>query len=309
MTMLVEACGVTIGFGGFVAVADADLTLAPGATLGLVGESGSGKSSLAKALIGLVPIRAGSIQIAGHDLARFGRKMLAAEAQILLQDAMASLSPRLRVAELIAEPLRIHGRKPDIKAAPIEQLGLSALLDRYPHELSGGQAKRVALARALVLRPKLLIADEPTAGLDVSVQGELVNLLAALRAEHGLGLILVSHDLSVIRSAADRIAVMYLGRIVEAGPADRLFAAPAHPYTAALLAAAPAIDPERRRTLPRLAGEVPNPFAPPAGCAFHPRCSRAEARCRAERPLPASMAHGGVAACHFPLTGIEDPRH
>jgi peptide/nickel transport system ATP-binding protein len=303
MKTLVEACGVTIGFGRLVAVADADLTVAPGTSLGLVGESGSGKSSLAKALMGLVPIRAGTIRIAGHDLAGLSRKTLAAAAQILLQDATASLSPRLRVAELIAEPLRIQGRKPDAGAAPIERLGLSALLDRYPHELSGGQAKRVALARALVLAPKLLIADEPTAGLDVSVRGELVNLLAELRAERGLGLILVSHDLSVIRSAADRIAVMYLGRIVEAGPTNRIFAAPAHPYTAALLAAAPAIDPGRRRTLPRLAGEVPSPFAPPAGCAFHPRCPQAQARCRAERPLPAPTAEGGAAACHFPLTG------
>jgi peptide/nickel transport system ATP-binding protein len=308
VSTLLEAEGVTIGFGRLIAVADASLTVAAGETLGLVGESGSGKSTLARALIGLLPLRAGRVLIEGEAIAgldRAGRKRLRRRAQIVLQDAAASLSPRFTVAALLAEPLRIHGLPADRLAPLVERLGLSDLGSRYPHELSGGQAKRVALARALALAPRLLVADEPTAGLDVSVQGEVLNLLADLPDRPAL--LLVSHDLSVVRRVADRVAVLYLGRIVETGPADALFGAPAHPYSAALIAAAPVIDPERRRPRPELAGEPPSPFAPPPGCAFHPRCPRAADPCRRSRPEPAPVGPARLAACHFPLTVSEPP--
>jgi oligopeptide transport system ATP-binding protein len=305
MTALLAAEGVGIGFGRLTAVADASLTLGAGETLGLVGESGSGKSSLAKALIGLVPLRAGRVLIEGRDIAgldRAGRLGLRRRAQIVLQDAAASLSPRFTVARLIAEPLRIHGMAQARMAPLVERLGLAALLARYPHELSGGQAKRVALARALVLEPKLLVADEPTAGLDISVQGEMLNLLARLRERLGLGLLLVSHDLAVIRRVSDRIAVLYLGRIVETGPTRAVFRQPAHPYSAGLIASTPVIDPERRQRRRALDGELPSPFAPPPGCAFHPRCPQARELCRRVTPTPAAVGEDRAASCHFPLT-------
>jgi oligopeptide transport system ATP-binding protein len=305
MTALLAAEGVGIGFGRLTAVADASLTLGAGETLGLVGESGSGKSSLAKALIGLVPLRAGRVLIEGRDIAgldRAGRLGLRRRAQIVLQDAAASLSPRFTVARLIAEPLRIHGMAQARMAPLVERLGLAALLARYPHELSGGQAKRVALARALVLEPKLLVADEPTAGLDISVQGEMLNLLARLRERLGLGLLLVSHDLAVIRRVSDRIAVLYLGRIVETGPTRAVFRQPAHPYSAGLIASTPVIDPERRQRRRALDGELPSPFAPPPGCAFHPRCPQARELCRRVTPTPAVVGEDRAASCHFPLT-------
>jgi peptide/nickel transport system ATP-binding protein len=301
MNALLDAVGVTVAFGRLTAVADASLSVEAGETLGLVGESGSGKSTLAKALIGLLPVRAGQIRLDGEPIARLGRKRLRRRAQIVLQDAAASLSPRFTVAQLLAEPLRIHGLSDEDLAPLVKRLGLAGLTDRYPHELSGGQAKRVALARALALAPRLLVADEPTAGLDVSIQGEMLNLLAGWRDR--LGLLLVSHDLSVIRRVSDRVAVLYLGRIVETGPAAALFERPAHPYSAALIAAAPVIDPTRSRPRPALAGEPPSPFAPPPGCAFHPRCPRAQGLCRETRPTLAPVAAVRKAACHFPLTG------
>jgi oligopeptide transport system ATP-binding protein len=304
MTALLAAENVTIGFGRLVAVTDATLALAAGETLGLVGESGSGKTTLAKALIGLAPVRAGRILIAGEPVAgrdRAGRMMLRRQTQIVPQDAAASLSPRFTVSQLIAEPLRIHALKGAAMAGLIDRLGLGALIDRFPHELSGGQAKRVALARALVLEPKLLVADEPTAGLDISVQGEMLNFLNELRRTLDLGLLLVSHDLSVIRRVADRIAVLHLGRIVETGPTDAVFRHPAHPYTAGLIAAAPTIDPERRHPRAALAGEPPSPFAPPPGCAFHPRCPYAQEICRRVVPVAEPVGDGRAVACHFPL--------
>jgi peptide/nickel transport system ATP-binding protein len=306
MTPLLDARGVTIGFGRLVAVSDAALTLAEGETLGLVGESGSGKTSFAKALIGLLPIRAGQVLFEGGPITgldRAGRLNLRRRAQIVLQDAAASLSPRFTVGRLIAEPLRIH-RLPDAGVAPlIARLGLGHLLDRYPHELSGGQAKRVALARALVLAPRLLVADEPTAGLDISVQGEMLNLLMGLSPRPGL--LLVSHDLTVIRRVSTRLAVLYLGRIVETGPTEAVFRQPAHPYTAGLIAAAPVIDPDRRQPRRALTGELPSPFAPPPGCAFHPRCPQAQEICRRVVPMPAEIGAGRAAACHFPLTDAD----
>jgi oligopeptide transport system ATP-binding protein len=306
MTALLDATDVTVGFGRLTAVDGVSLALAKGETLGLVGESGSGKTSLAKALIGLVKRRSGQILIDGRSidaLDRAGRLWLRRCAQITLQDAAAALSPRFTVRRLIEEPLRIHGlRQPERLTEMVEALGLGdGLLDRYPHELSGGQAKRVGLARALILEPKLLIADEPTAGLDVSVQGEILTLLAGLRDRLGLALLLITHNLAVARRVTDRLAVMYVGGIVEIGPTDALFDRPAHPYTAALIAAMPTIDPARTHPRTPPPGEIPSPFDPPPGCRFHPRCPRAQAICRTVPPALLPVSPDQAAACHFPI--------
>ena len=306
MSALLQARDVTVRFGRLTAVDRASLDLAAGETLGLAGESGSGKTSLAKALIGLVPRQGGSISIEGRaldGLDRAGQLWLRRRAQIVLQDATAALSPRFTVRRLIEEPLRIHGLDdPARPAALLETLGLGAeLLDRYPHELSGGQAKRVGLARALILDPALLVADEPTAGLELSVQGEILNLLTGLQARRGLALLLVSHNLAVIRRVTDRLAILYLGRIVETGPTTDLFERPAHPYTAALVAAAPVIDAERAQPRAAPAGDIPSPYNPPAGCRFHPRCPHAQALCRETSPTLSPVGAGRMAACHFPL--------
>jgi oligopeptide transport system ATP-binding protein len=306
MSALIQARDVTVRFGRLTAVDRASLELAAGETLGLAGESGSGKTSLAKALIGLIPRERGSVSIEGRTLDgldRAGQLWLRRRAQIVLQDAAAALSPRFTVRRLIEEPLRIHGLdEPARPAALLEALGLDAdLLDRYPHELSGGQAKRVGLARALILDPALLVADEPTAGLDISVQGEILNLLTGLQARRGLALLLVSHNLAVIRRVTDRLAILYLGRIVEIGSTADLFERPAHPYTAALVAAAPVIDAERSQPRAAAAGDIPSPFDPPSGCRFHPRCPYAQARCRMDSPELVPRGGGRMVACHFPL--------
>jgi oligopeptide transport system ATP-binding protein len=303
MSALLEAREVSVRFGRLVAVDRASLDLAAGETLGLAGESGSGKTSLAKALIGLVGRESGRVAIEGRSidgLDRAGQLWLRRRAQIVAQDAAASLSPRFTVRRLIDEPRHIHGL--DRGASLLDTLGLGAeLLDRYPHELSGGQAKRVALARALSLDPALLVADEPTAGLDVSVQGEILNLLTGLQARRGLALLLVSHNLAVIRRVTDRLAILYLGRIVEIGPTAGLFERPAHPYTAALVASAPIIDAGRAQPRAAPTGEIPSPFDPPKGCRFHPRCPYAQARCREVSPELSPIGHDRAVACHFPL--------
>ncbi len=303
MTALIAADAVSVRYGRMLAVDRVSLTLGIGETLGLAGESGSGKTSLAKALIGLVPKTSGSIAIEGRPIERIDRLALRRRAQIVLQDAAAALSPRFTVRQLIEEPLTIHGIDVGSRVSDmLARLGLGPeLLDRYPHQLSGGQAKRVGLARALVLDPALVVADEPTAGLDLSVQGEVLNLLSEQQQERGLGLLLVSHNLSVIRRVTDRLAILYLGRIVESGPTMMLFEHPAHPYTSALIAAAPAIDAERAAPRRPPAGEVPSPFDPPKGCHFHPRCPYAQERCRQEAPELTPVGEDRLAACHFPL--------
>jgi oligopeptide transport system ATP-binding protein len=306
---LVEVEELSVVFeGGMRAVDGVNLTVDVRETMGLVGESGSGKTTLAKAILGLHPLAAGRIRFAGADVhlqSRRARLAFRRQAQMIFQDPLSSLSPRLTVRRLLAEPIRIHGLAmaeywPRIEAG-MASVGLAeALLDKYPHQLSGGQARRVAIARALVLAPRFVVADEPTAGLDVSIQGDLLNLMADLQERFALAYLLVSHNLSVVRRVTDRVAVMYLGEIVEAGPTPAVFGAPAHPYTRALLAANPIIDPERKRERIVLKGEIPSSLNPPPGCRFHTRCPYAQSRCRIERPRLESRATGAV-ACHFPL--------
>ena len=290
------------------AVADVSLRIPEAGAFGLVGESGSGKTTLGRAIIGLVSVWSGEIRLSGEPLPKHGGSALKTwrrRVAMTFQDPAGSLSPRLTVRALITEPFRIHGiAQRDLGAEArrlISLVGLSAdFLDRYPHELSGGQARRVGIARALALEPRLLIADEPTAGLDVSVQGEVLNLLARLRHELGIALLLITHNLAAVRLSADQLGVMYMGRLVETGATATIFHSAAHPYTAALLAAIPVADPTRHRKR-AIAGEVPSLLNRPPGCEFHTRCPYAEPRCRAEAPEPREIAPGLVVRCHFPL--------
>lgn len=307
-TIEVDDLKVTFS-GGLQAVAGISLGLGVGETLGLVGESGSGKTTLAKALVGLNRPTSGRVRVEGRDLGvltRADRLWLRRRVQMIFQDPLSSLSPRFTIRRLLAEPIVIHGldrsrRWPQVLEL-MARLGIAeAQLDRYPHQISGGQARRVAIARALVAEPAFLIADEPTAGLDVSVQGELLNLLADLQASLSLGILMVSHNLNVIGRVTGRVAIMYLGKIVEEGPTRAVFRTPRHPYTHALLSANPVIDPEHKREKLVLAGEIPSPSRPPAGCRFHTRCPRARDRCRIEEPLLSEAGNGRRYACHFPL--------
>jgi peptide/nickel transport system ATP-binding protein len=289
------------------AVAGVDLTLEQGRTLALVGESGSGKTTLARAVSGLQSVARGSVILDGVEVNRATRtesKRLRREIGMVFQDPAGSLSPRLRVRELLAEPFAIHGRRGEGTAGVahlLDLVGLSrSIAERYPHQLSGGQARRVGVARALALGPRLIIADEPTAGLDVSVQGEVLNLLGGLRARLGLAMLIITHNLHVARHVADRVAVMYLGRIVEQSDAEAIFRQPRHPYSGALLATGPEPDPVRRARRLKLHGDVPSLRQRPPGCEFHPRCPTAQALCRTEAPQP---THEGsrMFTCHFPL--------
>ena len=293
------------------AVLDASVTLARGQSLGLVGESGSGKTTLGRAVMGLVEARSGRARFEGRDVlglspAEF--KPLRRDMAMMFQDPVGSLSPRQTLRSLITEPLEIHrpeGFDVDAEAARLcDMVRLPrSFLMRYPHELSGGQARRVGVARALALNPKLIIADEPTAGLDVSVQGEILNLMGELQAEHGLGYLIISHNLPVVRHICDKLAIMYLGRLVERGECEPIFERPAHPYTEALVRGVPQPDPDKRRTLLSIAGEVPSVTNRPSGCEFHPRCKYATARCKTERPEERTLRDGRVVTCHHPLTG------
>ena len=311
MSVLAEARDLEVVFDGRLRAVDrVSLQLNAGETLGLVGESGSGKTTIAKAIMGLYAPTAGTVWFEGRDVSSFGRRerlAFRARAQLMFQDPVSALSPRLTVRSLLTEPLKIHGRESKAGLARVLELmravGLSEdLLPKYPHQISGGQARRVGIARALVLDPALIVADEPTAGLDVSVQGDLLNLLADLRGRYGLTYLMISHNLNVIRKVCDRVAVLYLGQVVEIGPGSRVFAAPAHPYTHALIGANPEIDPAKRRERVVLKGEIPSPMRPPPGCRFHTRCPKAQERCRVEEPKLRPMGEGRPsAACHFPL--------
>ena len=291
------------------AVNGVSLELAVGETLGLVGESGCGKSTLGKAILKLVPIAGGEIVVDGVDIAPLGRDRLAEmrrKVQMIFQDPYGSLNPRSTVGRSVAQPLVIAGWKPDATNRRVETLlgwvGLpSDARQRYPHEFSGGQRQRIGIARALALNPKLIICDEPVSALDVSVRAQVINLLEDLKSQFGVSYLFISHDLSVVEHIADRVAVMYLGTLVEVGGRDQIWRNPQHPYTKALLAAAPIADPKAARARQRsvLQGELPSPIDPPAGCPFQSRCPIAQDRCRLDRPVLRPVAGGAQAACHF----------
>jgi oligopeptide/dipeptide ABC transporter ATP-binding protein len=295
-----------------LAVDDVSLDIAPGQTLGLVGESGCGKTTLTRLVLRLLDPTSGSVEFDGHDITTLSRRQLVPvrrDLQIVLQDPYASLNPRLRVHDIVAEPLVTHGLVRSARRAKVGELLTSVGLDpsvqdRFPHEFSGGQRQRVGIARSLALDPKLVVCDEAVSALDVSVQAQILQLLRRLQDERGLSYLFVSHDLSVMRQIADRIAVMYLGQIVEIAETEELFTRPRHPYTQALLSAAPSADPEVERTRRRvvLAGDPPSPVDPPSGCRFRTRCPLARAECARDRPpLDQVGAADHVAACLFPV--------
>ena len=276
------------------AVDGVSLRLASGRTLALVGESGCGKTTVGKAILHLLPPTAGRVQLAGRLLTGLAPR----EMQMVFQDPFGSLNPRLRVGEIIAEGLQAQGLEREVGSL-LQQVGLSAAMaDRYPHEFSGGQRQRLAIARALAVTPGLLICDEPTSALDVSVQAQILNLLKDLQADRGMAYLFITHNIAVVRHLAHEVAVMYLGRIVESGPAAAVLAAPRHPYTQALLAAVPRIDGTAGERL-LVPGDPPSPAAPPAGCHFHPRCPRAIDRCREIYPEETTDADGHRVSCHL----------
>jgi len=295
------------------AVDGVSLEVRRGETLGVVGESGCGKSTLGRCLVRLTELTAGTVEFAGQDITTLSRRQLRPvrrDVQLVFQDPYASLNPRRRVGDVVAEPLQIHdfGSPGEVRRRVVELfevVGLSsAHIDRFPHEFSGGQRQRVGIARALAMNPTLIVADEPVSALDVSIQAQVLNLFADLQDELGLTYVFIAHDLGVVRHVSDRIAVMYLGEVVEVADADPLYDAPAHPYTEALLSASPEIDDgthELQGERIVLTGDVPNPIDKPTGCPFHPRCPHAQDRCRVERPLLGQVAPGRFAACHFPL--------
>ena len=321
MTPIVEARGLTKTFpvgrtllgrprGWVHAVTDVDLVLVPGETLGLVGESGCGKSTLGRLLLRLIEPTAGDVQFEGRSLRELsGRELrtLRRSMQIVFQDPYGSLNPRMRVEAIVGEGLLIHriGNRHERRAKVAELLELVGLspeaAGRYPHEFSGGQRQRIGIARALAVGPRFVVADEAVSALDVSIQAQILNLLQDLRQRLALTLLFISHDLRVVEHLADRVAIMYLGRIVEQGARATVYGAPRHPYTRALLSAVPVADPTHKAERQHLAGEPPSPVSPPSGCAFHPRCPFATEQCRREVPVLVSGRDGHAVACHvFP---------
>ncbi|WP_138467148.1 ABC transporter ATP-binding protein [Poseidonocella sp. HB161398] len=291
---------------GLQAVSDVSLRLPRGQTLGLVGESGCGKSTLGRLLAGIHEPSSGEVRLDGLPVMEHGKKTTTA-VQTVFQDPFASLDPRMKVGDAVAEGPVLHGLVAPARAQSyvegwFRRVGLDpSLSHRYPHQFSGGQRQRIAIARALAMQPKLLICDEPVASLDVSIQAQVINLFLELRRELELTCVFISHDLSVVRHVSDRVAVMYLGRIVELGETAQVFDRPAHPYTAALLDSVPRIAAEGEALVEfkPIEGEIPSPLNPPPGCHFAPRCPRATARCTAEAPPLAPVAPAREAACHF----------
>jgi oligopeptide/dipeptide ABC transporter ATP-binding protein len=303
--------------GAVHAVDGVSLDVRAGETLGIVGETGCGKSTTARLMLRLLEPTSGTVSFAGEDItnAKGTRlKELRREMQMIFQDPYSSLNPRKTVGTIIAEPFAVHGlekgegaRKRAVQEL-MEQVGLNPEhYNRYPHEFSGGQRQRIGVARALALKPRLIVADEPVSALDVSIQAQILNLLRRLQRELGLTLVFIAHDLSVVRHMCDRVAVMYLGKVVERADADVLYRSPRHPYTGALLAAVPVPDPRsaERRERGLLVGDVPSPTNPPPACRFHTRCPKAQKRCWTEEPPLEAKQGGGEAACWFPLTDDE----
>ena len=293
------------------AVDDVSLTIQKGETLGLVGESGCGKSTLCRTILQLIQPTSGSVRFDGREIAGLSPRQMRPmrrQMQMIFQDPYASLNPRKRVGQIIGGPMKLHGiaegkkLRRDVEEL-LERVGLSGeYFNRFPHEFSGGQRQRIGIARALALRPKLIVADEPVSALDVSIQAQIINLLDDLQKEFGLTYVFVAHDLGVVRHVSDRIAVMYLGKVVEQASADELYRAPVHPYTEALLSAIPIPDPRdnaaRRQIV--LEGDVPSPIDPPPACRFHTRCPHATEVCHLEEPPLADYGRGRIGACHHP---------
>ncbi|HEX4493353.1 MAG TPA: oligopeptide/dipeptide ABC transporter ATP-binding protein [Acidimicrobiia bacterium] len=294
------------------AVSDVSLDIMPGETLGLVGESGCGKSTTGKAIMQLPPPTAGMVDFDGTDLTTLhGESMrrMRTRIQMIFQDPISSLNPRRKVEDIVAEGMRIWNIGDDkSQTAKVDEVLDACGLDpamargRRPHQFSGGQCQRISIARALVTEPKLVICDEPVSALDVSVQAQILNLLEEMKERYGLTLVFIAHDLAVVKNVSDRVVVMYLGKVCEVGPPDQIYERPAHPYTAALLAAIPVPDPAiRPADRPALGGEIPSPVAPPSGCRFRTRCPRAQDVCAQQEPEIREIATGQYVACHFPL--------
>jgi peptide/nickel transport system ATP-binding protein len=297
-----------------VAVNGVSFDIAPSETLAVVGESGSGKSTIARAVMRLIDAKSGSVVLDGEDITALSGDALRRvrpKLQMVFQDPYSSLDPSKLIRDTVAEPLLVHGRLSgrDLERkvlSLLEQVGLGAYhMNRYPYEFSGGQRQRIAIARAIALEPKLLVLDEAVSALDVSTQNQILNLLEDLRRERQIAYLFISHDLGVVQHIADRVAVTYLGRIVETGPTERIFSSCAHPYTQALLAAVPVPNPvvQRRRAYKPLAGDIPSPLAPPSGCPFHTRCPHALEICASRMPEHTTVHGGGTVACHLQTHG------
>ena len=290
------------------AVDGVSFSIHDGETLGLVGESGCGKSTLARTLLRLIEPTSGSIRIGGEDITQLGKRALRPhrrQMQIIFQDPFSSLNPRKSVGDIVGEPLQVHsilrGKAREQRVAELfDQVGLRrAQMRAYPHEFSGGQRQRISIARALALHPRIIVADEPVSALDVSIQAQVINLLMELQRVHKLSYLFIAHDLAVVEHISHRIAVMYLGRIVECADKKTLFTRPLHPYTEALLAAVPIPNPKLKRIRRVVPGDVPSPINPPSGCHFHTRCVYAEERCRLEAPMLREAAPQHSVACHL----------
>jgi oligopeptide transport system ATP-binding protein len=292
------------------AVEDVSIDVRPGEALGIVGESGCGKSTLARAILQLVKVTDGQVVWLGRELQNLAvaeMRPIRADMQIVFQDPLASLDPRMTIGEIVAEPLRVHrgdmsrDERRAAVARMLERVGLSGdQINRYPHEFSGGQCQRIGIARAMILQPKLLVCDEPVSALDVSIQAQIINLLANLKRETGMTILFVSHNLAVVRRVCDRVLVLYLGKLMELAPRDELFNTPRHPYTRGLLAAVPVPDPDVQpgRLSLTLKGELPSPLAPPSGCVFRTRCPHAIEQCAATVPVLENVGDSVQIACH-----------